>query len=401
LAGRSRPGSGRSADLFVAQPPLVSRIETKITGFSRLAAYSGPSGPERHNSVRSTEPAPLSRTIASTATIRLARIPESEFLYTPIEERFERITRLARRTLGVAVAAVTLLDSDKQWFKSVCGWTLTELARDQSLCTLTVLHDAMTVIEDTRVDQRTREHALVTAKPHFRFYAGHPLYDGEHAIIGTFCVFDVRAREFSAADRECLSDLAALAQRELVTDQLREARTALTSKLGAARREAMMDPLTRLWNRRGASVLAKAAFTDADREGTQIAIALLDLDNFKRINDSYGHQIGDDVLRRVAGRLVGATRAADVICRLGGDEFLVLMRDTSSAVAAAVAERVRRSVNNMALPTRQGSVPTSVSAGLATRGVGDSATLEQLLERADQALIRAKAAGRNCVQQAG
>ena len=98
-----------------------------------------------------------------------------------------------------------------------------------------------------------------------------------------------------------------------------------------ARREALMDPLTHLWNRRGASVLLKAAFASADQRGTPLALALLDLDNFKRVNDNHGHQTGDEVLRRVASRLLSAVRGDDAICRLGGDEFLVLMADTDAA----------------------------------------------------------------------
>ena len=124
----------------------------------------------------------------------------------------------------------------------------------------------------------------------------------------------------------------------------------LTSKLGMARREALMDPLTHLWNRRGASVLLKAAFASADQRGTPLALALLDLDNFKRINDNHGHQTGDEVLRRVASRLLSAVRGDDAICRLGGDEFLVLMADTDAAIASRVAERIRHAITDTAVP---------------------------------------------------
>jgi diguanylate cyclase (GGDEF)-like protein len=344
---------------------------------------------------------PLSSTIASTATIKLARIPESDFFYTPIEERFERITRLARRALNIPVVAVTLINSEKQWFKSVCGWNASELQRDQSLCSVTVQHGQMTVIEDTLKDPQTEQHPLVVSGPKFRFYAGQPLYDQDNAIMGTFCLFDVRPREFPTADRQCMMDFAALSQREFVTEQLCDAHTALTTKLGLARREAMMDHLTRLWNRRGASVLLKAAFDEADRNGSELAVALLDFDNFKRINDAHGHQAGDEVLRRVASRLISSIRSTDVTCRIGGDEFLLLMTQTGADTAGKVAERVRRNVTETPIPTRQGNIPMSISVGFTIRKPKETITVEQLLERADVALMESKSAGRNRVHRSG
>jgi two-component system cell cycle response regulator len=184
----------------------------------------------------------------------------------------------------------------------------------------------------------------------------------------------------------------------LLSDQLTSAHAALTSKLGMARREALMDPLTHLWNRRGASVLLKGAFTNADQRGTPLALALLDLDNFKRVNDNHGHQTGDEVLRRVASRLLSAVRGDDAICRLGGDEFLVLMADTDANVASRVAERIRHIITATAIPTRDGAMTVSVSVGCTVRQARDPTAVEALLERADQALMQSKAAGRNRVR---
>lgn len=347
-----------------------------------------------------SETATLSETIASTATIKLARISESSYFCTPIEERFERITRLARRALGTSVAAITFINSEKQWFKSVAGWAVSELPSEQSFCVLTLSAGALTVVEDTANDPRTQSHPLATTGPRFRFYAGLPLHDESNQAVGTFCVMDQRPKKLSRADREIMVDLAALTQRELVSERLRTVHSELTSKLSVARREAMMDPLTRLWNRRGASVMLKSACEECDNNESPLAIALLDLDNFKRINDSYGHQTGDEVLRKAAGRLVHNVRATDVVCRLGGDEFLVLMADTDAALAGTVAERLRRGVTETSIPTRQGSVPVSVSVGFTVRKPGDDSSVEQLIERADRGLLHSKSRGRNRVASA-
>jgi len=340
----------------------------------------------------------LSKTIASTATLKIASIHSLDLFYTPLEERFERITRIARRALHAPVAAISLLNEDKQWFKSAAGWGISELPRDQAICKLTVDANKIVMIGDTLKDPRVAKLPIVMSAPRFRAYAGHPLVDEHGACIGTFCVFDLKPREFAPVDRQTLSDLAALAQRELLSDQLTSASAALTSKLGVARREALMDPLTHLWNRRGASVLLKGALANADQRGAQIALALLDLDNFKRINDTHGHQAGDEVLRRVASRLLSTVRGDDAICRLGGDEFLVLMVDTDAAIAGRVAERIRRAISDTPVPTRDGSMPVSVSVGCTLRQPRDTSTVEALLERADKALMESKAAGRNRVR---
>jgi diguanylate cyclase (GGDEF)-like protein len=341
----------------------------------------------------------LTKTIASTATLKIANIHSLDLFYTPLEERFERITRLARRALQVPVAAISLLNEDKQWFKSAAGWGISELPRDEAICNLTVAGgDQLLTIADTTSDPRVSSLPIVASAPRFRSYAGYPLVDENGVVIGTFCVFDLRTREFSTADKQTMLDLAALAQRELLSDRLTSAQAALTSKLGLARREALMDPLTHLWNRRGASVLLKGALANADQRGTPLALALLDLDTFKRVNDNHGHQTGDEVLRRVASRLLSSVRGDDAICRIGGDEFLVIMADTDVAIATRVAERIRQAITDQPIPTRDGSIPMSVSVGCTVRQPRDASAVEVLLERADQALRESKTAGRNRVR---
>jgi GAF domain-containing protein len=116
--------------------------------------------------------------------------------------------------LKVPVAAVTLINSSQQWFKSVAGWAVSEIPRENSLCTWTLQSGQATVIADTQTDDRTAEHPLVLGSPHFRFYAGVPLLDADHSIIGTFCVFDVKPRNLTTAELQSLTDLGALAQNE-------------------------------------------------------------------------------------------------------------------------------------------------------------------------------------------
>ena len=345
---------------------------------------------------------PLTETIASTATIKLAQLPESAYFCTPIEERFERLTRLARRAMNVPVAAITFLNEEKQWFKSVAGWAVTELPNEQSFCPITIAAGEMTVFEDTQQEDALSQHPLVVTGPQFRFYAGLPIIDENENLCGTFCVFDQKPRKLTPADKATLEDLAALTQREIIGQHMRSVHHSLTSKLGIARRESMMDPLTRLWNRRGASVVLKGALDAAREQGSCVAIAILDLDNFKHINDNFGHQTGDEVLRKTALRLIQSIRTNDSVCRVGGDEFLLLMKDCDSDTALRTTERIRETIVSTPIPTRQGDVSVSTSVGYAVLQPDDEGTsIEELIERADQALLRSKSSGRDKVIEIG
>ena len=147
---------------------------------------------------------------------RLASLHGLHVLDTPPEERFDRVTRLAQRLFGVPVAAVTLLDRDRQWFKSTSGTDLTEVPRSVSFCDATLrAPEGLVVREDLSRDEDYRTNPLVTGEPALRFYAGHVLRGPGGQPIGTFCLLDSRPRSLSEAEREMLRDLAQYVSQEL------------------------------------------------------------------------------------------------------------------------------------------------------------------------------------------
>jgi two-component system cell cycle response regulator len=187
------------------------------------------------------------------------------------------------------------------------------------------------------------------------------------------------------ADGEVLTRVEAAAR----TKDLQQELVAQGARLEALVRE---DALTGLSNRRAILTQLGGMVSGARRHGHPLSIAVIDLDHFKRVNDTYGHQTGDEVLVAAVHAMGTHMRAEDQLGRLGGEEFLVLLPDTDADAATHMAERVRQEV--AAAPTR---VPVTVSIGLATwRGE----TAEEFLNRADEALYAAKQTGRNRVMAA-
>jgi two-component system cell cycle response regulator len=161
---------------------------------------------------------------------------------------------------------------------------------------------------------------------------------------------------------------------------------------------AVTDALTGLNNRRYLDNHLKILFNRAAARSRPLSICLMDIDRFKSVNDTYGHDAGDDVLREFASRIRSTVRGADLACRYGGEEFVVVMPDTDATASAAVAERLRAIIEKtpFVLKNAGTAIELTASFGLSC-STGDADTPEQLLKQADQALYKAKADGRNRV----
>ncbi|MEO8706819.1 MAG: GGDEF domain-containing protein [Kofleriaceae bacterium] len=162
---------------------------------------------------------------------------------------------------------------------------------------------------------------------------------------------------------------------------------------------ALRDPSTKLFNRRYLMDRLDSELKFARRHETAVSVLMLDLDHFKRINDSYGHLGGDAVLAHMATVLVHAVRNEDVVARFGGEEFVIVLRAISIDLAVQLGERLRRLVEATTIDHQDKQIKTTVSIGAAGFPSTKAETVEQLLEAADQALYRAKHAGRNCVSR--
>ncbi|HEX5360953.1 MAG TPA: sensor domain-containing diguanylate cyclase [Fluviicoccus sp.] len=259
---------------------------------------------------------------------RLRTLTSLSILDTPPEERFDRLTRLAQRLFDVPIALVSLIDSNRQWFKSCQGLDVRETPRDVSFCAHAILGNDLLVVPDAAADARFADNPLVTGEPFIRFYAGCPLKAPNGSLLGTLCVIDRQAREFSHDDRAALRDLAAIVEQELAILFL-----------------ATMDELTGVYNRRGFMMLAPQVLKLCQRQLTPATLAFFDLDGLKPVNDRFGHGEGDVALTVFATHLRRSLRASDLVARLGGDEFAALCIDTTRDKVTTVIERLQEGLD--------------------------------------------------------
>lgn len=261
-------------------------------------------------------------------TVRLRSLHSMRILDSMPEERFDRITRMAKRLFEVEICLVSLVASNRQWFKSKQGLEACQTPRSVSFCGHAILEEKAFVIEDTSIDQRFADNPLVTDDPSIRFYAGYPVHAPSGERVGTLCLIDSNARTFSPKDEEMLKDFAALVDDEL-----------------AASSNMHVDELTGIANRRGFQTVAQHLLPLCARNDLNVELLFFDLDGFKQLNDTLGHEAGDEALKLFAKSLLKSFRSADVVARLGGDEFAVMMageRPISRRTFESLKDRIRQ-----------------------------------------------------------
>lgn len=333
--------------------------------------------------------------LAPDEPLRLEALRRTRLVETPLEARFERITRMAQRLLDVPVVTISLVDSGKQWFKSTQGIAAVQTAREISFCGHAILGNTIMEIPDARIDPRFADNPLVTNYPNIIFYAGAPLMSEDGHNIGVFCVIDHKPRKLTPSDAEALRDLANMAQEEMTKAARNAVHGELLEQLDEEHRRTLVDPLTRLWNRAGISDVLENRLSKPAPDATT-GVVMVDIDKFKQVNDERGHPIGDAVLKETAKRMLAAMRDLDNVGRFGGEEFLVVTGGLKTVEeAVGIAERIRLRVSESPVNTSTGPVPVTISLGVVCPPPGDTRPAEELIRLADQALYAAKHNGRN------
>jgi diguanylate cyclase (GGDEF)-like protein len=258
-------------------------------------------------------------------TVRLVSLHSLRIMDSAPEERFDRVTRMAQRVFNVNICLVSLVDSDRQWFKSKQGLQACQTPREVSFCGHAILNERVFVVEDAHIDDRFADNPLVTGDPTVRFYAGYPVHSPDSHRVGTLCVIDDKPRTFSDSDAAMLKDFAALIDEELAT---------------AA--QINVDELTQVANRRGFRQVANHLLPLCNRNNLGVEVLFFDLDGFKLLNDRFGHKAGDEALQEFAKLLLKGFRNSDVVARLGGDEFAVMTAGQPSFADRGLSNMLKR-----------------------------------------------------------
>jgi diguanylate cyclase (GGDEF)-like protein len=318
--------------------------------------------------------------ISRTEEARLAALRGCNLLDTGPEPAFDLITRLAQMALNMPIVLVSLVDLDRQWFKSKQGVDTFETDRSISFCTHAIAQDEPFIVTDAAIHPLFCNNPLVVGEPRIRSYVGIPLKLRDGSRIGTLCAIDYHPRALSTSEIDILSGLG-----QMVVDQIE------------LRRVAMTDPLTGALTRRGFDVEIGRELQRSRRTRRAFSLIVVDVDHFKSVNDRFGHASGDIVLQSVVGQIKQELRASDCVARLGGEEFVIALPETSLDGARVLAERIREKIAGNIVHRQSQNIGVTASFGIASYGSLDD-HWAATLERADAALYLAKERGRNmCV----
>lgn len=325
---------------------------------------------------------------------RLAALHSLALLDSPAEERFDRITRLAVRLLRASAATIGLLDETREWIKSSIAFPHGQLARQVSFAAHAIGTGDLLVVEDTVKDARFYDNPIVIGDPRVRFYAGQPLHAHDGSLAGALNIYDAEPRALNLADRQALSDLAAMAEREINEPGLSRSQLEVVVAHDSSRDMVRIDPLTRLWNRSSMFDIVRREIGYARAERAGVALLLIDIDRMREINEEIGHATGDWLLSEVARVLRTSLRPTDMIARFGGEEFAALLTGVDAANTVDAAERVRLAIGRDVWLSAGREVSVTVGAAITHASAAEP---ESLVRAAQSALWTAKKRGGNSV----
>lgn len=305
---------------------------------------------------------------------RLDSLHRSGILDTSvIDTRFHRLTRICCQLFNAKMSVISLLDDTHQWFKSAHGLTLSGTPRTHAFCRYAVETGMPLIVEDTSLDERFRDNPMVVGYPGVRFYAGFPVRLPDGQIAGALCVMDDSPRFFT--DDECLllGDVAQIVEDEFRIIEL-----------------ITIDALTGVCNRRGFTLIAGNMLKKCGKRDTPASAIFFDLDDFKTINDQFGHAEGDLVLRQFAELLEDAMPDHAVIARQGGDEFVALLTGEKALHAEEVVAQLTHRVAEINRTSGK-LYQIQFSAGVAVFDPQRHHSIDDLFNESDSLMYHCKA----------
>ena len=293
------------------------------------------------------------------------------------EPEFDRITALVQSVFDVPISAVTLIDKDRQWFKSVQGLDVKETPRNVAFCDRTIRSTECYIVEDATQDPLFWNNPLVTGSPFIKAYIGAPLITPDGYGVGALCAIDYKPRVFTKDQARMLVSFAGLVMNQL-----------------ELRKMATVDLLTGLATRRAFTDAIETALKECRKTQTPVSLICLDLDKFKTINDSHGHQIGDAVLSAVGQVIENVSTELTFAGRIGGEEMAVLLVGSDLREAYRFAENLRIEIEAETLVDHP---DINFTASLGVTQYNGTMNSKSWMAATDDALYKAKHDGRNRV----
>jgi len=346
---------------------------------------------------------------------RVKSLRDLGVLDTPAEERFDRITRFANQLLGTPISLISLVDSDRQWFKSAQGLAVRETSRESSFCAHAIIQKNTFFVEDATKDERFKDNPLVTGSPNIRMYAGHPIEMENGLRIGTMCVIDRQPRQLTERETAILQNLAAWARTELRNLELEKAVKLLEAKASLSFQKTLsqdkvyeffnsltlIDPDLRLPNTVYLNLyltqeIARMRFTQFD-----IAVLAVGVDEMNKFEHIYGAPAAMAGLRAVAEVVADYPKwPRGMTFRYGRDRLVVVLPQKNREQAVDTAEKIKDAIHQRFQKNREKlTAEMTVSFGITAMPASTGAT-DRLLVKAVEALDLGQRQGKSKIKYA-
>lgn len=317
---------------------------------------------------------------------RLETLYRYNILDTDAEEVFDRITLMARSLFDTKIALISLVDRDRQWFKSHIGLDVKETPRDQAFCGHAILQNEPLIVEDASTDQRFSDNPLVITEPFIRFYAGAQLVSKDGHTLGTLCLIDDKPRQLRENDNRLLKELAKLAMNEIELKIF---------QLHDEKREKYQnrDEFSNAYNQKTFKRLLEAECSRTRTHLAKLSLAVINLDCLGPFAESRGECAVNQVAISFSNCCKSVTRRHDLFARLGPKKFALLMPKTSSESAEVVVRRIMSRANIFRPQINGAEISYDVSIGIAQ--LSDKQSTAAFFKEADKNCVAAAQNGVN------